>query len=113
MSMLLTLALAYTAFRLLPQILAVIAATLIGVHLVLSSNKARRLLLVAAPSIATVSTWDRRPTTAERRALRHALNAALDLTTFTSLLPDVATRSYKLANLIESVTNATLSRARV
>lgn len=113
MATLLALALAYAAFQLLPQILAEIVATLIGVRLVSSSQRARKLLLTSAAASGTTAwAWDRRPTKAERRALRQALTAAIDLTTFTSLLPHVAARSYKLSNLIESATNATLGRAR-
>ncbi|KQN01452.1 hypothetical protein [Sphingomonas sp. Leaf25] len=101
MSTLLTLALAYAAFRFLPGVLAEFVATLIGIRLVVSNHGARkRLLAPTATSVITASTWDRRPTRAERRALQHALHAALDLTTFTSLLPHVAVRSYKIVNFI-------------
>ncbi len=110
MSLLLTLALVHAVAQLLPQAFAEMVATLMGLRLVTSNYRARRLLLASAiDPTTTVSTWDRRPGKAERRALQQALNAALDSTMFRRLLPIVATRNCKILTFME---NVVLRRAR-
>lgn len=96
MSMLLVIAFACLACRIVPRLIAEVVATIIGVVLVLSGRRARRMLLECACPVGAAS-WDWKPTRAERRALRRGLNAALDMTVFTSLLPHVAIRAHKLA----------------
>ncbi|THG36806.1 hypothetical protein [Sphingomonas olei] len=116
MSTLLTLMLAYTACRLLPRIVAETVATALGVLLVVRSRRARQANLACRPASGAAVTWDERPTTTQRRALRRSLNAALDMTEFTSLLPRVAARADRLADTIERLAPAAthgLARLRV
>jgi hypothetical protein len=96
MSMLLVIAFACLASRIVPRLLAEVVVTIVGMVIVLAGRRARRMLLERACPVGAVG-WDRKPTRAEARALRGGLNAALDMTVFTSLLPHVAIRAHKLA----------------
>lgn len=96
MSMLLVIAFACLACRIVPRLLAEVVATIVGVGLVHAGRRARRRLLECACPVGAAG-GDRTPTRAERRALRRGLKAALDMTVFTSLLPHVAIRAHKLA----------------
>lgn len=100
---LLIIVVGYGACRLLPRLLAEAVATIIGVVIVLSSCRACRTLVSceAEPGTRTrVGTWDR-PTRRERRLMRTGLNAAIRSTEFTSLLPSIATRAHRIANLVD------------
>ena len=87
MSVLLTLAAAYAICRLLPRVVAEIVATFVGTLLAWRCSRARQALLVASATSSSSATCDDRPSRAQRRALRRSLQASLDITVFTSLLP--------------------------
>lgn len=107
MSMLLTLVLGFVTCRYGPQIVAEIVATLTAARLVLSSRRSRRRLL--RYTAAGPADWDVRPTRAQRQALQSALHTSLDLAVFTSLLPQQASRGYKLAAVIADLTHAVVA----
>jgi len=116
MSVLLTLAAAYAICRLLPRVVAEIVATIVGTLLAFRCSRARQALLVAGATSTSSATWDDRPSRAQRRALRRSLRVSLDATVFTSLLPHVAARAYRLASGINHVSHAAghgLTRLRV
>ena len=96
MSMLFVIVSAYLACCIVPRLLVESVATGIGVLLVISNRRARQRLLEVARPVETPD-WDRRPSRAERRALQRGLNAALDMTAFSSLLPHVAVRAHRFA----------------
>jgi hypothetical protein len=98
MSLLLVIAFAYLACRIVPRLLAELVATVIGVWLVIANRRARATLLRLARPIGT-ATWEQKPGRAERRAMRKSLAAAIALTEFTSLLPTVAIRAHKLTRM--------------
>lgn len=96
MSMVFAIILAYLACRIVPRLLVEFVATVIGMRLVVAQRRACRRMLEGARPGETGS-WDRNSSGAERRALKRGLNAALDMTEFTSLLPHVAARAHKFA----------------
>ncbi len=98
MSLLLAIASAYLACRIVPGLLVELVSTVIGMGVIIANRRARATLLrLARP--AGMATWQQNPSRAERRALRNGLAAALDLTEFTSLLPTVAIRAHKLIRM--------------